>query len=122
MISLVNNQGGSFSGVSNDSLPKQTLEINPKHTIMLELFEMKEKNPEFASIIVEQVFDNALVAAGLLDEPRTMLPRINSLMERFLISERKQMEGAAAGGEKKKAPKKTTKKAKKEVVEPELME
>lgn len=27
------------------------------------------------------MFDNALVAAGLLDDPRTMLPRLNKLLE-----------------------------------------
>ena len=29
----------------------------------------------------DQLFDNALVAAGLLDDPRTMLPRLNKLLE-----------------------------------------
>ena len=28
-----------------------------------------------------QLLDNALVAAGLLDDPRTMLPRLNKLLE-----------------------------------------
>jgi hypothetical protein len=30
------------------------------------------------------VFDNALVAAGLLEDPRAMLGRLNSLLEKLL--------------------------------------
>jgi len=32
------------------------------------------------------VLDNARVAAGLLDDPRTMLGRLNTLLERVLTS------------------------------------
>ena len=28
-----------------------------------------------------QIFDNALTAAGLMDDPRVMLPRLNALLE-----------------------------------------
>ena len=34
--------------------------------------------------VAEQVFDNALVAAGLLDDGRSMLPRIHKLLERLV--------------------------------------
>ena len=37
------------------------------------------------------MFDNAMVAAGLLDDSRVMLPRLNKLMERLV---------KAGGGEK----------------------
>jgi hypothetical protein len=33
------------------------------------------------------VFDNALVAAGLLDDPRSMLGRLNAILEDALASE-----------------------------------
>ena len=33
-----------------------------------------------AEVLAEQVVDNCLVAAGLLDDGRTMLPRLNDLM------------------------------------------
>jgi hypothetical protein len=33
-----------------------------------------------ARVLAEQVYDNCLVAAGLLDDSRTMLPRLNDLL------------------------------------------
>ena len=38
----------------------------------------------WARQVAEQVFDNALVAAGLLDDGRSMLPRIHKLLERLV--------------------------------------
>jgi TNF receptor-associated protein 1 len=35
-----------------------------------------------AKLIVEQLFDNCLIAADMLDHPRTMLDRLNSLLEK----------------------------------------
>ena len=33
------------------------------------------------------MFDNALIAAGILDDPRSMLPRLTSLLEETLSHE-----------------------------------
>lgn len=35
-------------------------------------------------MVAEQVFDNALIAANLLDDPRSMLVRINTLVTQAL--------------------------------------
>ena len=35
-------------------------------------------------MVSTQVFDNALIAAGLMDDPRVMLARLNSLLEHAL--------------------------------------
>jgi len=63
------------------TLPKQKLEVNPKHPTLVHLMKLKDDKPELAKLIVEQVFDNALIAADLLDNPRTMLTRLNKLLE-----------------------------------------
>lgn len=42
---------------------------------MTKLHGIKSSNPLVASMIAEQVFDNSLVAAGLMDDSRVMLPR-----------------------------------------------
>ena len=34
--------------------------------------------------MLEQIFDNALVAAGLIDDARAMIPRLNKLMQSVL--------------------------------------
>jgi len=72
----------SEGGTSSNSmpLPKQTVEINPKHEIIVGIYRLKEKDPMLAEVLAEQVVDNCLVAAGLLDDGRTMLPRLNDLM------------------------------------------
>jgi len=63
-------------------LPKQKLQINPQHPTMQKLLKLKSRNPDMAELVVEQVFDNALIAADILDNPRTMLSRLNKIMEK----------------------------------------
>ncbi len=59
------------------------LEINGDHALIKNLASMKEKDGEFAAIIVEQLFDNALLAAGYMENPGSMVGRINRLLERL---------------------------------------
>jgi len=66
------------------SIPKQILEINIEHPIIVKLDSLRMTNPSLASEIAEQVTDNAMIAAGLLDDARTILPRMNRLMEALL--------------------------------------
>lgn len=54
----------------SSELPKQKLEINIKHPIMKNLVSLSKENPATAALVIEQVFDNALIAAGILDNPR----------------------------------------------------
>ncbi len=63
---------------------KQNLEINPAHPMMAGLEATRATNPDLAKQVVEQVFDNALVSAGLLEDPNAMLKRINSLLEQLV--------------------------------------
>lgn len=42
---------------------------------------LRNNNPDLAQMIVEQIYDNALIAADLLDNPRTMLARLNKILE-----------------------------------------
>ena len=32
-------------------------------------------------LVAAQVLDNALIAAGLVDDPRSMLPRLNDILD-----------------------------------------
>jgi len=66
------------------SLAKQKLEVNPKHQIMQGVMALKDTKPDVARLVLEQVFDNALIAADILDNPRTMITRLNSLLEQAL--------------------------------------
>ncbi|TFJ83558.1 hypothetical protein NSK_004664 [Nannochloropsis salina CCMP1776] len=67
-------------------MPKQHLELNPRHPIIIRLHSLRTEDAELAKVVAEQIFDNAMVAAGLLDDSRVMLPRLNKLMERLVQS------------------------------------
>ena len=68
----------------DNMLPKQTLEVNPSHPIICRMYALMHTQPDVARSTAEQLFDNAVIAAGLMDDPRAMLPRLNSLMEQML--------------------------------------
>ncbi len=72
----------------DEELPaaKQDLEINPAHPIITRLDEMRQKDSALAGQVAEQVLDNARVAAGLLEDPRAMLKRLNQLLEKVLTA------------------------------------
>jgi TNF receptor-associated protein 1 len=65
-------------------LPPQILHINPKHPIIVGLATAKDSDPNLANMVAEQLFDNALVAAGLMDDIRSMVPRLNDLIAKAL--------------------------------------
>ena len=69
-----------------DMLPaaKHDFEINPAHPIMVRLDKMRLKDSALAAQVSEQILDNARVAAGVLEDPRTMLKRLDGLLEKVL--------------------------------------
>ena len=69
-------------GTTEKGLARQKLEINPNHPIIQNIMPVKAINPAMAKLIVEQLFDNCLIAADMLDHPRSMLERLNNLLEK----------------------------------------
>jgi len=69
-----------------ESLPetKQDLELNPRHAVIVRLNQMRQTDEPLAAKVAEQVYDNARVAAGQMDDPRAMLKRLNELLEQVL--------------------------------------
>jgi molecular chaperone HtpG len=63
---------------------KQDLEINPNHGILIQLDKTRQVDAELARQVAEQVLDNAYIAAGLLEDPRKMVRRMNELLARVL--------------------------------------
>jgi len=41
---------------------------------------LKTSNPKLASLVVEQLFANSMVSAGLVEDPRTILESMNELL------------------------------------------
>jgi molecular chaperone HtpG len=66
---------------------KHDFEINPAHPIMAQLDAMRRKDAALAASVAEQILDNSRVAAGVLEDPRAMLTRLNSLLEKVLAKE-----------------------------------
>ncbi len=74
MMKAMNKEGG-------DSPLRVNLEINPRHAVIKRLFETRAGQPEKAKLVAEQLLDNALISAGLLDDATTMVARLNKLLE-----------------------------------------
>jgi molecular chaperone HtpG len=77
-----------MKAMKQDSMPEapvtHDLEINPSHPLITRLEAIRQKDGGLATSVAEQVLDNARVAAGLLEDPRAMLTRLNQLLERVL--------------------------------------
>jgi molecular chaperone HtpG len=66
---------------------KFDFEINPAHPIIGRLDAVRQKDAALAGSVAEQLLDNARVAAGLLEDPRAMLARLNQLLEKVLTKD-----------------------------------
>ncbi len=62
------------------------LEVNSRHNLIKNLSDLKDKDPDLAKLVAEQLFDNALIAAGFLDDPRTMVNRVYKILERVSVN------------------------------------
>jgi len=63
---------------------KVELEINPRHPLIRKLAEAKNSNPDLAKLVSHQLLDNALIAAGLLEDARDTISRMNTLMQKAM--------------------------------------
>jgi molecular chaperone HtpG len=74
MMKAMNREGG-------DSPLRVNLEINPRHAVIKRLFENHTAQPEKAKLVAEQLLDNALISAGMLEDTTSMIARLNKLLE-----------------------------------------
>ncbi len=64
-----------------DEPVKVNLEINARSAVMKRLFETHTSAPEKAKLVAEQILDNALISAGLLEDATPMVARLYKLLE-----------------------------------------
>ncbi|PAW74697.1 MAG: molecular chaperone HtpG [Opitutia bacterium Tous-C4FEB] len=64
-----------------DEPVKVTLEINPRSVVIKRLFETHATSPDKAKLVAEQILDNSLISAGLLDDATPMVARLYKLLE-----------------------------------------
>lgn len=55
-----------------------------RHAIIRKLSKLQTDDPELAGLLAEQLFDNAMVSAGVSEDPRSMVSRLNTLLEKVL--------------------------------------
>jgi len=60
---------------------KVTLQVNPRHPLIIGLNGMRTAKPDLAQLVAGQILDNALITAGLLDDSRPMIARLNKILE-----------------------------------------
>ena len=64
-------------------LPKKILELNPAHAILKNLLKL-EAGSELQTLIIEQIYDSALLVEGLHPDPSSMVPRLQQIIEAAL--------------------------------------
>ncbi|MCZ6675366.1 MAG: molecular chaperone HtpG [Verrucomicrobia bacterium] len=64
---------------------KVVMHINPRHELVKNLATLRDSNPDLAKTIAEQVFDNTLVEAGILEDPKKMIGRVYKLLEKLSL-------------------------------------
>lgn len=65
-------------------LLQPTLEINPRHVLIKKLSQLRDSEPDLAQLLVDQIYENAMITAGLVDDPRPMVGRLNQLLVKAL--------------------------------------
>ncbi|TDH70740.1 hypothetical protein CCR75_004967 [Bremia lactucae] len=80
MMQMVNERAGKDQA----SLAKNVLEINPNHSIIVDLNSLREKNPSLAKKVARQIYINATVAAGLVEDGRAILNGLNETLAELL--------------------------------------
>src|SRR5215213_2053698 len=69
-------------------IPKKILELNPSHTILKKLLETDPAS-ELQTMIIEQIYDSALLVEGLHPDPSSMASRVQQIIEAALSNEKK---------------------------------
>jgi molecular chaperone HtpG len=64
--------------------PKKVLELNPRHPILVRLNSLSAEDA-LAPLVIEQVYENALLIEGLHPDPASMISRIQKLIEAALV-------------------------------------
>jgi len=66
---------------------KKDMEINPASPLIKKLADLRVKDQDFAKDVVEQIFDNAMIQAGLLVDPQQMVSRNYRILEHMADKE-----------------------------------
>jgi molecular chaperone HtpG len=71
----------AMNKAGSESPLRVNLEINPRHALIKRLSELRSSAPEKGKLVAEQILDNALISAGLLDDAPAMVKRLYKILE-----------------------------------------
>jgi len=66
--------------------PPIEIELNPRHELIKQLAETSEKDADLAKLVADQLYDNAMLSAGLLEDSKDMVSRLNTLLSKAMGS------------------------------------
>ena len=72
-----------------DGIPV-TLELNENHRLVKKIAEISTLQPALAKIAIKQLFDNACIAAGMIEDSRLLLANLNEMLEFCVFQETRQ--------------------------------
>lgn len=81
---FIRTQSHQLNEENRFALLQPHFEINPKHEIIKKLHKLSKSDDALASLLVGQLFANAMVGAGLAEDPRTLLVGMNDLLAKIL--------------------------------------
>ena len=64
-------------------VPKKILELNPSHNILKGLLNT-EVSSDLQDVIIEQIYESALLVEGLHPDPSSIAPRVQQIIEAVL--------------------------------------
>ncbi|XP_025084764.1 heat shock protein 75 kDa, mitochondrial-like [Pomacea canaliculata] len=67
-------------------LLQPTLELNPSHSLVKKLSKLKSSDPQLAEMLAQQLYENAMINAGLIEDARLGMERLHHLLDRALES------------------------------------
>lgn len=77
---FIRTQAHLVNAESRYALLQPQLELNPRHPIIKKLSTLTTTNVKLAELVTKQLFANAMLSAGLVDDPRTLLASMNELL------------------------------------------
>ncbi|HET6823706.1 MAG TPA: molecular chaperone HtpG [Anaerolineales bacterium] len=66
-------------------IPKKILELNPSHNILKKLLDTDPAS-DLQTLVIEQIYESALLVEGLHPDPSSMAPRVQQIIEAALNS------------------------------------
>jgi len=81
---FIRTQAQQMTPEARYSLLQPQLEISVKHPLIKKMSSIRDSDPELAKLLAEQLFANAMVTAGLEEDPRTIIGSLTELLTKAL--------------------------------------